>query len=157
MRRYPTLRTESGWTRRRRTADSPILLAISDNGPQLTAGLKRVHGDVPIAQHFGRPGTPGDRAWIESPFSHIKAELPHFDCIRDPEVLRSSSLRSATTTTRSRLNNAIGYVTPADEHQGHGPRIRAAENAGYVTPAGRASPTINYRRPSHPPSPKEVA
>jgi hypothetical protein len=29
-----------------------------------------------IAQHFGRPGTPTDQAWIESLFSHIKADWP---------------------------------------------------------------------------------
>ncbi|MEW1842212.1 hypothetical protein AB0392_30080 [Nonomuraea angiospora] len=27
-----------------------------------------------IAQHFGRPGTPDDQAWIESLFGHIKDE-----------------------------------------------------------------------------------
>ncbi len=27
-----------------------------------------------IAQHFGRPGTPTDQAWIESFFGHLKAE-----------------------------------------------------------------------------------
>jgi putative transposase len=26
-----------------------------------------------IAQHFGRPGTPTEQAWVESLFSHIKA------------------------------------------------------------------------------------
>ncbi len=30
-----------------------------------------------IAQHFGRPGTPTDQAWIESFFGHVKAENPH--------------------------------------------------------------------------------
>jgi putative transposase len=30
-----------------------------------------------IAQHFGRPGTATDQAWIESLFSHIKADWPH--------------------------------------------------------------------------------
>jgi transposase InsO family protein len=29
-----------------------------------------------IAQHFGRPGTPTDQAWIESLFGHVKAEWP---------------------------------------------------------------------------------
>jgi putative transposase len=30
-----------------------------------------------IAQHFGRPGTPTDQAWIESLNGHVKAEYPH--------------------------------------------------------------------------------
>jgi len=42
-----------------------------------------------IAQHFGRPGTPTDQAWIESLFGHVKAEWPHLDRIRDPDVLRA--------------------------------------------------------------------
>jgi hypothetical protein len=42
-----------------------------------------------IAQPFGRPGTPTDQAWIESLFSHVKAEWPHLDRIRDPQVLRA--------------------------------------------------------------------
>ena len=42
-----------------------------------------------IAQHFGRPGTPTDQAWIESLFSHIKADWPHLDAIDDPSVLRA--------------------------------------------------------------------
>jgi putative transposase len=41
-----------------------------------------------IAQHFGRPGTPTDQAWIESLFGHVKAEWPHLDEIRDPHTLR---------------------------------------------------------------------
>ena len=40
-----------------------------------------------IAQHFGRPGTPTDQAWIESLFSHIKADWPHLDQVTDPAVL----------------------------------------------------------------------
>jgi len=42
-----------------------------------------------IAQHFGRPGTPTDQAWIESLFSHIKADWPHLDTITDAAVLRA--------------------------------------------------------------------
>ena len=35
------------------------------------------------------PGTPTDQAWIESLFSHIKADWPHLDRITDPAVLRA--------------------------------------------------------------------
>jgi transposase InsO family protein len=72
----------------------PILLAVSDNGPQMTSGSTREFMAMcAIAQHFGRPGTPTDQAWIESLFSHIKAEWPHLDRIRDPEVLRAETRR----------------------------------------------------------------
>ena len=42
-----------------------------------------------IAQHFGRPGTPTDQAWIESLNGHIKIEYPHLLAIRDPATLRA--------------------------------------------------------------------
>lgn len=36
----------------------PILLAVSDNGPQMTSGSTReLMVTCAIAQHFGRPGT----------------------------------------------------------------------------------------------------
>ena len=44
----------------------PVLLAVSDNGPQMTSGSTREFMAMrAIAQHFGRPGTPTDQAWIE--------------------------------------------------------------------------------------------
>ncbi len=59
---------------------APVLLAVSDNGPQMTSGSTREFMAMcAIAQHFGRPGTPTDQAWIESLFSHIKADWPHLD------------------------------------------------------------------------------
>jgi transposase InsO family protein len=58
----------------------PILLAMSDNGPQMTSGSTREFMALcAIHQHFGRPGTPTDQAWIESLFGHVKAEWPHCD------------------------------------------------------------------------------
>jgi putative transposase len=100
-----------------------------------------------IAQHFGRPGTPTDQAWIESLFSHIKADWPHLDRIRDPEVLRAELAVVRPEYNTVRLHAGIGYVTPADEHDGRSPRIRAARNAGYGMLAGPASPTIDHSNP----------
>jgi putative transposase len=109
----------------------PVLLAISDNGPQMTSGSTREFMAMcAIAQHFGRPGTPTDQAWIESLFSHIKADWPHLDRIRDPEVLRAELAVVRHDYNTVRLHAGIGYVTPADEHDGRGPRIRAARKRG---------------------------
>jgi putative transposase len=83
-----------------------------------------------IAQHFGRPGTPTDQAWIESLFGHIKAEWPHLDQIRDPEILRAELARVRHDYNTTRLHAAIGYVTPDDEHSGRGEKIRAARRHG---------------------------
>jgi len=62
-------------------ATRPILLAVSDNGAQMTSGSTREFMALcAIAQHLGRPGTPTDQAWIESFFGHLKAEYPHLGC-----------------------------------------------------------------------------
>jgi putative transposase len=124
----------------------PVLLAVSDNGPHMTScSTREFMAMCAIAQHFGRPGTPTDQAWIESLVSHVKADWPHLDRIKDPELLRAelASVRHEYNTVR--LHARIAYVTPADEHQGRGPRIRV--DAGYDTPAGRASLTIDYSKP----------
>jgi putative transposase len=67
----------------------PVLLAVSDNGPQMTSSKTAAFMAIArIAQHFGRPGTPNDQAWIESFFGHLKAEHPYLDTITDPTILR---------------------------------------------------------------------
>jgi putative transposase len=109
----------------------PILLALSDNGPQMTSGSTREFMALcAIHQHFGRPGTPTDQAWIESLFGHIKAEWPHLNQIRDPAVLRAELALVRERYNGVRLHAGIGYVTPNDEHQGRGPAIRKAREAG---------------------------
>jgi putative transposase len=83
-----------------------------------------------IAQHFGRPGTPTDQAWIETLFGHLKAEWPHLDEIDDPAVLRLELARIRVHYNTVRLHEGIGYVTPDDEHEGRGPVIRKARRDG---------------------------
>ena len=57
---------------------APILLAVSDNGPEMRSDETRAFmALVTIGQHFGRPSTPTDQAWIETLWGHIKAENPH--------------------------------------------------------------------------------
>ncbi|MEY2513432.1 MAG: putative transposase [bacterium] len=112
----------------------PILLVVSDKGPQMTSGSTREFMAMcAIAQHFGRPGTPTDQAWIESLFSHIKADWPHLDKINDPAVLRAELAVVRVEYNTVRLHAGIGYVTPDDEHDGRGPKIRRAQNRGNST------------------------
>lgn len=109
----------------------PVLLAISDNGPQMTSGATAAFmAAARIGQHFGRPGTPNDQAWIESFFGHLKGEFPHLEKITDPGELDTEleHLREHYNTVR--LHEGIGYVTPEDEHHGRGEAIRAARRAG---------------------------
>jgi len=109
----------------------PILLAVSDNGPQMTSdATKAFMVLMAIAQHRGRPHTPTDQAWIESFFGHIKGEWPHLEDITDPVVLDAELARVRTIYNTVRLHEAIGYVTPDDEHHGRGEAIREARRHG---------------------------
>ena len=103
-----------------------------------------------IAQHFGRPGTPTDQAWIESLFSHVKGEWPHLDRIEDPEVLRAELEVVRREYNTGRLHASLVYVTPDDEHEGRGPAIRKARRDGLV--AARAK-RIDYHRLHRQPQP----
>ena len=85
---------------------------------------------VHIAQHFGRPSTPTDQAWIESLWGHVKREHPHLMAITDPVVLAAELDRVRVHYNSVRLHEAIGYVTPNDEHEGRGDAIRAARQDG---------------------------
>jgi len=109
----------------------PILLAVSDNGPQMTSGSTREFLALcAIAQHFGRPHTPTDQAWIESLNGHLKAEYPHLLAIRDPATLRAELAITRAHYNGIRLHAGVGYVTPDDEHEGRGKTIRKARQAG---------------------------
>jgi putative transposase len=109
----------------------PVLLVVCDNGPQMTSGSTREFMALcAIAQHFGRPGTPTDQAWIESLNGHIKIEYPHLLAIRDPATLRAEIATTRIHYNTVRLHQAVGYVTPDDEHEGRGEAIRKAREAG---------------------------
>ena len=110
---------------------APILLAVSDNGPEMRSDETRAFmALLTIGQHFGRPSTPTDQAWIETLWGHIKAENPHLLAITDPAVLSAELERIRTHYNTTRLHEAIGYVTPNDEHEGQGDKIRQARRDG---------------------------
>jgi transposase InsO family protein len=114
--------TGDGWA-----ADlQPVLLAVSDNGAQMTSGSTRefmaLHA---IATHYARPGTPTDQAHIESLFGHVKHDWPRLWGLRDPANLAREldAVRHQYNTVR--LHAAIGYVTADDEHDGRGSATRS--------------------------------
>jgi len=89
--------------------ERPVLLAVSDNGPQMTSGSTREFlAMCAIAQHFGRPGTPTDQAWIESLFGHVKARWPDLLTIRDPATLRAELEIVRRRYDGQRLHAGIG-------------------------------------------------
>ena len=109
----------------------PILLAVSDNGAQMTSrSTRQFMALCAIAQHFGRPSTPTDQAWIESLNGHLKTEYPHLLAIRDPATLRAELAVTRAHYDGVRLHESIGYITPNDEHEGRGEAIRKARQAG---------------------------
>lgn len=111
----------------------PLLLAVSDNGPQMTSGSTAEYMALyAIVQHFGRPGVPTDQAPIESFFGHLKGEFPHLEQIRDPAQLAADLERLRVHYNTVRLNAGIGYVTPDDEHEGRGDAIRKARREGIL-------------------------
>ncbi|MBK5224163.1 MAG: transposase, partial [Acidimicrobiia bacterium] len=83
-----------------------------------------------IGQHFGRPYTPTNQAWIETLWGHVKAENPHLCTITDPEVLAAELERARSDYNAVRLHEGIGYVTPNDEHTGRGEAVRQARRDG---------------------------
>ena len=105
-----------------------------------------------IAQHFGRPGTPTDQAWIETLFGHIKAEWPHLERIDDPAVLRAPLARVRVEYNTVRIHAGIGYVTPDEEHEGRGPAIRQARRDGLDR--ARARRISNHRQQRNQPPPE---
>ncbi len=110
---------------------SPILLAVSDNGSQMVSRDTRTFMTLlAIAQHFGRPSTPTDQAWIESLNGTIKSEWPHLLAIEDPAILRTELDTIQVEYNTVRLHQGLGYVTPDDEHQGRGEAIRRARRNG---------------------------
>lgn len=109
----------------------PILLAVSDNGPQMTSGTTRewlaLHS---LAWHTGRPGTPTDQAHIETLFGHVKTEWPELEAVTDPAVLDRELERVRFEYNTVRLHAGIGYVTPDDEHHGRGAILRKQRAEG---------------------------
>ena len=123
----------------------PVLCAVSDNGPQMTSTrTAQFMAIARIAQHFGRPGTPNDQAWIESYFGHLKVEHPHLDQIQDPAEMRLELAARREHYNTVRLHEAIGYVTPDDEHHGRGDALRKARADGLK--AARAHRIATRRR-----------
>jgi putative transposase len=126
----------------------PILLAMSDNGPQMRAGSTREFLALcSIVAHFGRPGTPTDQAWIETLFGHVKGEWPHLEKIRDPAVLTAELEVVRADYSGRRLHAGTGYVTPDDEHAGRGQAIRQARHDGL---ARARAERLAYHRNNNP-------
>ena len=95
---------------------------------------------------MGMVATPHTSAAPHPPARAQLALFPHPTAARPPPPPpRLADVRRQYNTLR--LHAGIGYVTPADEHDGHGPASAPPANADSDTPAGTASSTIAYRKP----------
>ena len=129
----------------------PILLAVSDNGAAMTShSTRQFMALCSIAQHFGRPGVPTDQAQVETLWGHVKADWPHLCSITHPAALSAELERVRAEYNGIRLHEAIGYVTPNDEHEGRGAAIRQARLDGLAA-AAQARKDHHRNTPANPP------
>src|SRR5450756_822855 len=110
-------------------------------GPQMRSHTTREFmAAVAIAQHFGRPHTPTDQAWIETLFGHIKGEWPHLEKITDPAELAAELDRVRTEYNTVRLHAGIGYVTRVFVFEDVAVDHVDAGEVGELGPHGHAAP-----------------
>ncbi|MCB1032156.1 MAG: integrase core domain-containing protein [Acidimicrobiales bacterium] len=108
-----------------------MLLAISDNGTEMRAvDTRRFMALCSIAQHFGRPSTPTDQAWIETLWGHVKREHPHLMAITDPTVLTAELERVRSHYNGVRLHYVIVHLTPSATLEPRAAPFRSARGAG---------------------------
>jgi transposase InsO family protein len=81
-----------------------------------------VHGADTDTHYHGRAGTATDQAHIESFFSRLKGDRPHFTGIPDPAAPGAEINRIRVDYTTGRLHAAIGYLAPDGSHRGPGIR-----------------------------------
>ena len=123
----------------------PILLACSDNGPQMTSKATReFFAALAVAQRLGRPRTPTDQAWIESLFGHVKAENPQLEASATRPPSRPSCDAPAATTTPSASTPASDMSPPTTSTPA------AANRSAKSAPRARAhQQRLDYHRLNH--------
>lgn len=75
-------------------------------------------------------GGPTQHITVESLFGLIIGESPQLSECSDGATLERELTHLRATYNEVRLHPGIGYVTPADEHEGRGARLRSARRAG---------------------------
>lgn len=87
--------------------------------------------DLGIAQTFSRPRTPTDNASCESWMATLKCErLYQADTVEMPPEVEAMVDRFIHYYNNERLHEGIGFVTPADRHEGRHVAIIAARKEG---------------------------
>jgi hypothetical protein len=114
----------------------PILLAVSDNGPQMTSRSTREFMAMCDCPDFGPPGTPTDHAWIKSLFSHINPTRRTSIASKEPELLRGRARRDPPAIQHDPTARRNRIRQPQRRTQRPRARVRAARRRGLDSPAG---------------------
>lgn len=112
---------------------SPMPASVSDRGTQMTARtFKQFLADLGIPQILSRPRTPADNAASEAFNATIKCdELYHIDTAQmSPGEVEIVIGRFIEFYNEVRLHQGIGFVTPAERHDGRHEAIIAARLEG---------------------------
>jgi putative transposase len=114
--------------------DSPQLpMAASDRGTQMTSkSTQQFFFDLGIVQSFSRAKTPTDNAACEAWIATFKCERLYDANTADMEPWEVESLldRFIDHYNNDRLHQGIGYVTPAERHDGRHAAIIDARKLG---------------------------
>lgn len=108
-------------------------VAFSDRGTQMTSkSTRQFFNDIGITQTFSRPRTPADNASCEAWMATIKCErLYHADTWElAPWEVEQLVDRFIEHYNLVRLHQGIGFVTPAERHDGSHTAIIEARKAG---------------------------
>lgn len=111
----------------------PLPQAVSDRGTQMTSkSTQAFFAELGIAQSFSRPRTPTDNATCESWMATLKCErLYEADTAElSPWVVEEMVDRFIDYYNSERLHQALGFVTPAERHEGRHLAIIAARREG---------------------------
>ncbi|MGQ0679135.1 MAG: IS3 family transposase [Actinomycetota bacterium] len=111
--------------------DAPMPKSLSDRGPQMKSrSIRRFFADLGITQLFARPRTPADNAEIESFFATIKGERLYLADYDDPIKMINDVDSFVMFYNEQRLHQGVGFVTPAEKHDGRWVAITAAREEG---------------------------
>jgi len=124
--------------------------AASDRGAQMTSRSTRAFfADLGIAQSFSRARTPTDNATAESWMATLKCErLYEADtAAMTPAEVHSMIERFVEYYNDVRLHQGLGYVTPAERHDGRHTAILEARRRGLAE--ARAARLVANRQGDH--------
>lgn len=133
-------------------AEGPELpAAASDRGTQMTSRSTRAFfAELGIAQSFSRPRTPTDNATAESWMATLKCErLYDADtAAMTPDEVHAMIERFIGHYNEVRLHQGLGFVTPAERHDGRHTAILEARRRGMAE--ARAARIAANRQAHHP-------